>query len=172
MSTEKRRDNAHSLMGRLGYNHGDFPRGGHNPDKSKREHFAAGGKVHADAKQDEKLIAKDVHKHEKHLHKGEPETKLARGGAAHGGKKGKGAPHVTVVVGQHPPPAPMPAPVKAPGPVGGSPPMAAPPMPPHPPMGAPPPGMPPGGGMGGPGAPPMAMMRKRGGRTRGGADCG
>lgn len=42
--------------------------------------YKAGGK--ADEKQDTALVAKDVHKHERHLHKGEKLTKLATGGRA------------------------------------------------------------------------------------------
>jgi hypothetical protein len=35
-----------------------------------------------DTKQDKKMVAQGVHKHERHLHKGQPLTKLAKGGAA------------------------------------------------------------------------------------------
>ena len=41
--------------------------------------YASGGKV-SDAAQDKRDIAKGVHKHEAHLHKGQPETALAHGG--------------------------------------------------------------------------------------------
>jgi hypothetical protein len=34
----------------------------------------------ADLKQDKKMVAKAVHKHEKKLHPGKPMTKLAKGG--------------------------------------------------------------------------------------------
>ncbi len=36
--------------------------------------------IHGDAKQDRKQIAGAVHKHESHLHRGQPKTKLRRGG--------------------------------------------------------------------------------------------
>jgi hypothetical protein len=42
--------------------------------------YAKGGAVHSDAAMDKKAVVKAVHKHEKALHKGEPLTKLARGG--------------------------------------------------------------------------------------------
>lgn len=42
--------------------------------------YAMGGKVHSDAAMDKKVVAKAVHKHEKAMHKGEPLTKLAKGG--------------------------------------------------------------------------------------------
>jgi hypothetical protein len=42
--------------------------------------YAKGGTVHSDAPMDKKVVAKAVHKHEKALHKGEPMTKLAKGG--------------------------------------------------------------------------------------------
>lgn len=42
--------------------------------------YAKGGAVHEDVAQDKKMIAKAVHKHEKVLHKGEPLTKLKKGG--------------------------------------------------------------------------------------------
>lgn len=40
----------------------------------------AGRMSRMDAKQDKKVAAKAVHRHERHLHKGEPLTKLAKGG--------------------------------------------------------------------------------------------
>lgn len=40
--------------------------------------------IHGDAKQDEKQIASGVHKHEAHLHKGQPKTKLRHGGKVPG----------------------------------------------------------------------------------------
>lgn len=56
---------------------------------------ADGGGVHKDAKQDaildKKITTKDVHKHEAHLHKGEPKTKLRAGGKVPG-MKGMGRP--------------------------------------------------------------------------------
>ena len=56
----------------------------------RRAGYASGGTV-SDAKQDRRAIAAGVHKHEAHLHKGESETKLARGGhpAARGGARTK-----------------------------------------------------------------------------------
>ncbi len=43
--------------------------------------YKTGGKVHDDAMMDKKMMTKMVHKHESHMHKGEKETKLKRGGA-------------------------------------------------------------------------------------------
>lgn len=40
--------------------------------------------IHGDAPQDRKQIASAVHKHERHMHKGEKETKLRAGGKVHG----------------------------------------------------------------------------------------
>ena len=42
--------------------------------------YAKGGAVASDMKQDKKMVSAAVHKHEKALHKGEPLTKLAKGG--------------------------------------------------------------------------------------------
>jgi hypothetical protein len=42
--------------------------------------YAEGGSVKADMKQDKAMVKAAVHKHEKALHKGEPMTKLAKGG--------------------------------------------------------------------------------------------
>lgn len=42
--------------------------------------YAKGGAVHSDVAMDKKEIGKAVHKHEKAMHKGEPLTKLKRGG--------------------------------------------------------------------------------------------
>lgn len=42
--------------------------------------YAQGGKVHADVAADKAMVKTAVHKHEKAMHKGEPLTKLARGG--------------------------------------------------------------------------------------------
>ena len=47
-------------------------------DKSKN--YAEGGSVKADLKQDKKMIAQAVHKHEKAQHPGKPLTKLKKGG--------------------------------------------------------------------------------------------
>jgi len=51
--------------------------------KHAREYMkgrASGGRM-SDAEQDRRDIARGVHRHEAHMHKGEPETKLAHGGA-------------------------------------------------------------------------------------------
>ncbi len=42
--------------------------------------YAEGGKVHSDVAMDKKMVKEAVHKHEKAMHKGEPLTKLAKGG--------------------------------------------------------------------------------------------
>jgi len=42
--------------------------------------YAKGGAVHSDAAMDKKAVKTAVHKHEKAMHKGEPLTKLAKGG--------------------------------------------------------------------------------------------
>lgn len=42
--------------------------------------YAEGGKVHSDVAMDKKIVKEAVHKHEKAMHKGEPLTKLAKGG--------------------------------------------------------------------------------------------
>lgn len=70
---------------------------------------AHGGEV-SDEKQDRKEVAHGVHKHERHMHKGEKETKLATGGRAvegraEGGRRGdrKGKKHkgttVNIILG-------------------------------------------------------------------------
>lgn len=52
-----------------------------NADKSRK--FSKGGDMkHADAKMDKGMMQKAVNKHEGRLHKGEPMTKLAKGGMA------------------------------------------------------------------------------------------
>lgn len=126
----------------------------------------------ADRAEDTKMVAKAVHKHERAMHPGKPETKIegamAKGGRldryARGGRtKAKKPGNVNVVVvaggGQKPEPVPVPIPAGPPpgGPVAG---LGAPPMPPP----GPPPGMPAG-------LPPGMM--KRGGvakkRAAGGA---
>lgn len=49
-----------------------------------------GGKVHEDAKMDKGMMQKAVNKHEGRLHKGQPMTKLAKGGGIDGcATKGK-----------------------------------------------------------------------------------
>ncbi len=108
--------------------------------------------------------AKAVHAHEKHMHKGEKETKLATGGAvakprldryARGGKvKPKGTTNVNVIItspqSAEKPPADLPL-------------VGAGMLPPTPPVAAasPPPPMPPGAP---PMLPPGMPMRARGGR--------
>lgn len=47
--------------------------------KKRLDKRARGGRI-GDMKQDKKMVFSAVHKHEKHMHKGEPETKLKRGG--------------------------------------------------------------------------------------------
>lgn len=131
--------------------------------------YKKGGAVKEDVK-------KGVHEHEKHLHKGEKETKLklksggraegrkaeahlgkyARGGAT---KAKKGGTTVNVVIAPSGQQSPQKVPVPVPAPGGGGMP------PPRPPMGGPPPGgamMPPPGGGGMPPHPPM----KRGGAIK------
>lgn len=172
------RSKAHDLISKTG---------NERPEGQMRNGYKAGGGItkEEDEKQDEHDIAKGVHEHESHLHKGEPKTKLKAGGKVEGeharhhmgkrarggraGKEGKG--HVTNVIvapqgggggGMRPPMPPQQA-MPAPRP-------AAPPPPP-PPQGGPPAGMPPGAG-----GPPMGMRppgaMKRGGhvqeRARGG----
>jgi hypothetical protein len=136
--------------------------------------YKHGGEV-ADEKQDRKEIAEGVHKHESHLHKGEPKTKLKHGGMvegrARGGKSDRPGKHggkttVNIVMpsggaGGALPMMPTHPPVMA-----GPPPGAMPP--PRPPMAGPPqPGM-------GPMAPPPGGMppRARGGRMTAGAGSG
>lgn len=144
-----------------------------HPFNSLREHkvqhsrvaHIAGGKASGGAVS----AAAAVHAHEKHLHKGEKETRFAAGGAvgksrldryARGGKvKGKAATNVNIVIapqgGEQKPSLP---PAMSAG-------VGVPPMPPpHPPM------MPPPGGP--PGMPPgMPMPHRDGGRAyaKGGA---
>jgi hypothetical protein len=50
-------------------------------------HEGAPMKKHEDVKKDKAVMQKAVNKHESRLHKGEPKTKLAKGGMA---MKGKG----------------------------------------------------------------------------------
>lgn len=118
-------------------------------------HFARGGSVHSDEKQDEALIKREVKKSAlKKLKDGgcadggmaKPRAdRLARGGKA---KKHKGTTVNVIVGGQHAaPPMPVPKPVPVPVPAG---PAAAPPPP----------------GMAGPGGPPPPMGLKRGGRAK------
>lgn len=52
-----------------------------NADKSRK--FSKGGDMkHTDVKMDKGMMQKAVNKHEGRLHKGQPMTKLAKGGAA------------------------------------------------------------------------------------------
>lgn len=155
----------------------------HKHEKSRVAHitkgYASGGAVHDDEAEDRKEIASAVHKHEKHLHKGEKETKLATGGRAHhradrphrakGGRvKGKNKGTVVNInvapQSQAPQHVPVPVPVHGGPPPGGPPPgmpPGAPPVAPHPPM------MPPGAG-GPSGMPPGMPMRARGGGIKSG----
>lgn len=146
----------------------------HARDVINRAGYRAGGHVHpkdSDAEQDKAAVAKGVHAHERHDHKGEPLTKLKSGGAAHGmargghaGKGKRGGNHTTnvIIAGHHPggaggPGLPTAAPVPGGAPAAPPPPQAmAPPIPPRRPIGMQMPGA--GGGMGG--------MMKRGGVVR------
>ena len=49
--------------------------------KMKGKNYAEGGNVKADLKQDKKMIAESIHKHEKAQHPGKPLTKLKKGGS-------------------------------------------------------------------------------------------
>lgn len=117
----------------------------------------------------------DVHKHEDHLHKGEPKTKLKDGGKVEGrarggksdrpGKSGKTVVNIVMpqagAQGQQPlRPVPVPMPVRPPmaGPPPGGPPPGAMPPRPMPPPGA---GGPPPGGMPGMGPMPPGAERLR-----------
>lgn len=141
-------------------------------------HRRDGGSVAADRAGDKREVAAGVHKHEAHLHKGEPKTKLrdggaiegrARGGATNrpGGHKG-GKTTINIVMpqgGGQDRPVPVPVPVHPPmgaaPPPGAGMPVRSPMVPPQAGMGP----MPPGAGPGMPGMPPRA----RGGRMTGGA---
>jgi hypothetical protein len=48
--------------------------------KMKGKPYAEGGSVKADMKQDKKMVAAALHKHERAQHPGEPLTKLKKGG--------------------------------------------------------------------------------------------
>ncbi len=50
--------------------------------KMQGKPYAEGGSVKADLKQDKKMVATAIHKHEKAQHPGEPLTKLKKGGVA------------------------------------------------------------------------------------------
>lgn len=121
-----------------------------------------GGRVHEDAAEDKKLIAKEMKTHDEKIAKDDPKGEYAKGGRVKSGGKTT----VNIVIGaKDQPDAGM-----APGagmPPGGMPPGGPPAPPPRPPMMPPaggPPGMPPGAG--GPPMPPSPMMgRKKGGRV-------
>ena len=131
---------------------------------------------HHPAKRKDGGAVEDVHKHENHLHPGEPKTKLRDGGAvqgrARGGRadrpKGSSKTVVNIVIppggGAGGPPAMPPRPMM---PTGGAAPPPGAGMAPRPPMGGMAP-MPPGA------PPPGAMMppRARGGRMTAGAGGG
>lgn len=123
---DHRTERGHRLLERLGY--------------SKKEHHEM---PHRDEAQDRELIGAMIHKHERHLHEGEPLTKFARGGMprGHGAKT-----RINIINLPHAPvmrPSPLALPVAQR--------MAA-PMAPRGPM---------------VGAPPIAQPLKRGGRARG-----
>jgi hypothetical protein len=147
----------------------------------RRAGYKAGGRI-SDEKQDRKLVAEGVHKHERHDHKGEPLTPLRGGGSvkghagraradkmARGGEvKSRGPAKINIVIatGGGEPERQMAfrqgtqvgtrlgAAAARPMPPGAG----APPMPPRPPMG----GMPPGGAL--PmGAPPPGAVPPGGG---------
>src|ERR1700744_4480241 len=77
------------------------------------KHRASGGGVHADEKQDKKLIKSMMAEHDREAEGKKSKHRRDRVARAHGGKvgkKGKGATHVNVIVGgQHaaPPMSPM-----------------------------------------------------------------
>jgi len=99
-------------------------------------------KGHPDAKQDRSMISEMIHKHEKHLHKGEPLTKYARGGRAnHRGT------HINIINLPQATPrvAPIPLPIAQ---------RPVPPVAPRAPLGA-----------------PTAQPMRRGGRTKGARGC-
>lgn len=56
-----------------------FSKGG-DMKKMKMGGYAEGGMAHEDVKMDKAMMQKAVNKHEGRLHKGEPMTKLAKGG--------------------------------------------------------------------------------------------
>lgn len=116
-------------------------RGEHSKSMLSRCGYKSGGAVSDEA-------SKDVHKHESHLHKGEPKTKLATGGAVEGfasggrldkmarGGRHKHKAHTKITIVNAPQQggalAPMPIPVPPPGPMAGPPPGMMPPgMPMH-----------------------------------------
>ena len=49
--------------------------------KMKGKAYAEGGDIKADLKQDKKMVAESIHKHEKAQHPGKPLTKLKKGGS-------------------------------------------------------------------------------------------
>lgn len=145
----------------------------------RRSGYKAGGRIESDEKQDARVVTKGVHEHEKHLHKGEPETDLhLKGGGkvkgdaprhradkmARGGKVKGGPSKVNIVIatggGEGERQMAFKQGLQTGATVGAAqskPPMMPPPGA-RPPM-APPPGMPPGAGgpPGGP-MPPGAAM--------------
>jgi len=151
-------------------------------DQAKRGHDERVSRIkRACGGSEREVAAKEVHKHEHHMHPGEKETKLLSGGAAKkrldrkkGGRVKGGKTEVNVIISPRGPQASPPGAIGAPGPMAGPPtappmpppggppgmpPMGA--MPPRPPMAGMPPGMPPGGPM---------PMRKRGGKVKKRAD--
>lgn len=59
------------------------------PQKTYVKGYARGGRANVDAAQDRALVRSAVHRHEKALHPGEPQTRLARGGSPRAEKVGR-----------------------------------------------------------------------------------
>ena len=58
--------------------------------RNKMGFMKEGGMAHKDVKMDKKVVQKAVNKHESRLHKGQPMTKLAKGGGIESKGKTKG----------------------------------------------------------------------------------
>ncbi len=138
-------------------------------DEARASQAAKLKRMTGDEKQDKTMMGRMVHEHEGALHKGEPKTKFATGGAvtgmaakprldrparARGGKVGRT--NVNVIIAQKPD-QPQAMPMAGAGPTPS--PIPAPAPPPMPPPGMPPPGL--GAMMGG----GMPGLRSAGGRA-------
>lgn len=82
--------------------------------------YRLGGRVKSDEAEDKAMVKAGVHKHEKHMHKGEKETKLKAGGDVHGKKPKmrmdrKERSGKKMWVGGNPSAMPMTAPMPMPG---------------------------------------------------------